>query len=581
MGYECVKCAKRILSHSKQLKCCVCRSLTHSTCLNLTTQEYDVLKNDATWTCINCNSVFFPFNSLVDDREFHISLSKFFSDLSDDTIDILTSMVFNPFEMNDSDYVPNTMDTDPDLNFYNELSCKLMSSSNYFTEDHFNSFIKEKQITENNFSMFHHNCRGLSHNSTELFSLLNSILSHSFSVVGLSETHLTESDHNLYSLNGYTILSNYRTERKCGGVSLFVKSKLSFRDRADLNLMKNECETVFIELDKNAVDMPKNVVVGVIYRPPGAPISSFSDHITPILNKIKNENKLCYLLGDFNINLLNSDQHEATSRFIDFMFSHEYIPLINRPTRVTSFSATLIDNIYTNNFEDSLTSHQGIMINNISDHFPVFTILCKNISLLNIAPKLKRKINTRTIDLFHAKLNGVEWSDVLNISDSQAAYTLFLKKYLEVYNHCFPTYIPNNGYKNRKNWLTEGLKTSIKIKNKLYCQCLKHPNQNELKEKCKLYRKQLKSLLQMSEKKHYEDLFNQYRNNARQSWMLIKTIINKNNNSRTCSEYFNINGELTNEPVQIANKFNEYFINVGPSISNSMTGTGNEHKPFL
>ena len=48
-------------------------------------------------------------------------------------------------------------------------------------------------------------------------------------------------------------------------------------------------------------------------------------------------------MGDFN--LLNSDSHSATSEFLDNMISLMLLPIISRPTRVTSSSATLIDNI--------------------------------------------------------------------------------------------------------------------------------------------------------------------------------------------------------------------------------------------
>lgn len=46
-------------------------------------------------------------------------------------------------------------------------------------------------------------------------------------------------------------------------------------------------------------------------------------------------------------------------------------PLITRPSRVTTHSATLIDNMYTNNVEAKNVS--GLMIFSITDHLPVFT----------------------------------------------------------------------------------------------------------------------------------------------------------------------------------------------------------------
>lgn len=48
-------------------------------------------------------------------------------------------------------------------------------------------------------------------------------------------------------------------------------------------------------------------------------------------------------------------------------------PLITRPTRITTHSATLIDNIFTNGIDEKITS--GIIINDTSDHLPVFAAI--------------------------------------------------------------------------------------------------------------------------------------------------------------------------------------------------------------
>ena len=55
---------------------------------------------------------------------------------------------------------------------------------------------------------------------------------------------------------------------------------------------------------------------------------------------------LCYV-GDFNLNLLQYNHHVTTLEFIDNVFSHAFCPLISQPTRRTSYSATLIDKIFT------------------------------------------------------------------------------------------------------------------------------------------------------------------------------------------------------------------------------------------
>ena len=56
------------------------------------------------------------------------------------------------------------------------------------------------------------------------------------------------------------------------------------------------------------------------------------------------------------------------------MFEKGAIPVINRPTRVTTSSATLIDNIFTNCvFDTSLKN--GITKTSISDHFAIVAVI--------------------------------------------------------------------------------------------------------------------------------------------------------------------------------------------------------------
>ena len=57
---------------------------------------------------------------------------------------------------------------------------------------------------------------------------------------------------------------------------------------------------------------------------------------------------MCYLMGDFNLNLINTNKHSGINNFYNCFMSYMYVPLINSPTRVSPYSATLIDNIFTN-----------------------------------------------------------------------------------------------------------------------------------------------------------------------------------------------------------------------------------------
>ena len=97
------------------------------------------------------------------------------------------------------------------------------------------------------------------------------------------------------------------------------------------------------------------------------------------LDKLSKENKQVFLLGDFNINLLNYNDHQPTNEFLDSLASNSFIPYILQPNRITR--KTLIDNIFSN-----INSHEvisGSITATISDHLPQFlfapNVLSKNL----------------------------------------------------------------------------------------------------------------------------------------------------------------------------------------------------------
>src|SRR5271167_1541617 len=84
-----------------------------------------------------------------------------------------------------------------------------------------------------------------------------------------------------------------------------------------------------------------------------------------VIGKRKN----IFLTGDFNLDLLKHDQHGPTKTFLNTMISNSFLPVIWRPSRITTNTATLLGNIFVNTEGSSLRS--GIVYSDISDHLPV------------------------------------------------------------------------------------------------------------------------------------------------------------------------------------------------------------------
>jgi hypothetical protein len=90
-----------------------------------------------------------------------------------------------------------------------------------------------------------------------------------------------------------------------GGVGLYLTTELDYKLRNEFAFPDQlNIESLFIEII--SVE-GKNSIVGIVYMPPSQNIADFITNLNIFMAKISKENKVCYLMGDFNLNLLIVD----------------------------------------------------------------------------------------------------------------------------------------------------------------------------------------------------------------------------------------------------------------------------------
>ena len=103
-------------------------------------------------------------------------------------------------------------------------------------------------------------------------------------------------------------------------------------------------------------------------------LSGFNDHYLPnLLDNLFEENKAVVLLGDFNADLLKYDKDCNVSDFLNTVYSNLLLPYIACPTHVTVKSQTLIDNLFSDNYDSSFTL--GNLVTTLSDHHAQFLLM--------------------------------------------------------------------------------------------------------------------------------------------------------------------------------------------------------------
>ena len=554
----CGKCNKEVLTDA--IECSLCLKWYHRRCTNLTKAKLRSVGINDNWLCMYCFNIF-PFSEIDDDDffvinnsiEIKLNLANVYRECLD-----LSFKPFNISEYSNSDF---QRELDPENNFFNSINidCK------YYMDTELSHQIKH----QNGFSIIHFNCRSMNANFSKLENCLHSI-GHKFDVIAISETWLDKNSSS-HTLEGYEFRHQNRSNKNGGGVALYISKCLNFEvvKAATTSIDDTlECLTVEIILKNN-----KNIIVSCIYRQPGSSIDVCIETINKLFVTLS-KRKLVYLCGDFNINLINLEFHKGTRDFIEMLYSLGMYPLIDRPSRIAYGSATLIDNIFTNEMQHDHFS--GLLIEDISDHLPVFSI---RKCVINRNPEKKfilvRKNDDSAINALYGALQENNWNEIYDMNDANESYNNFLDNFTNMYNeHCPVKKVKLTQNKDFKPWFTKGLQNACKKKNNLYARYLKTKSTKDL-SRYKNYKNKLTSILRNCKKTYFDKILKEQKNNMKGTWKILNEIIRKKKSTTMYPETFTHKNKLFTSDLDIANGFNDFFVNVGPDLASKIEAPDN------
>ena len=222
----------------------------------------------------------------------------------------------------------------------------------------------------------HFNIRSLQKNSDHLASYLSG-LSVLPDIIAITETKLTNGiiNSNIH-LTGYAFL-HCDSSTKAGGVGLYIKETLIFKQKLDISIALPSVEDMWIEVQTEKGP----AVVGVVYRHPTNVTSDyeeFSARLYDIFSRLNSKHCPFYAVGDYNIDLTAVQSNNNVRKYVNNMISSPCKCAIDLPTRITDHSKTLLDHIYVNDNKHSYIS--GVVLSDLSDHYGTFiaTLVKKN-----------------------------------------------------------------------------------------------------------------------------------------------------------------------------------------------------------
>ena len=409
-----------------------------------------------------------------------------------------------------------------------------------------------------NFNVIHLNVRSLKNKLDDLHNFLikTGVL---WDVICIAETWLKSDIIQYYNLDHYNLSTFCRNTGEGGGVAIYVHEKYNIVERKDLQNLDGEGS--FVELTLSTKSGEKHILVGEIYRPPNYSSKMFLRYLEGILDALLNERKLIIIAGDFNYNLLANNKSDCLS-FKNLLESYGFYQTIWKATRKQHQCESLLDNIFINNL--SVFKSSGIIIDDLSDHLPIFTSL----AIDNVLPEKRKQVNIfdrqkipELIEFLSEKLY-----DFQNNTDANVACDQLIKAYEDGIKHFSKTYKPSRRKTPMKPWITPGLLCSINMKNKLYKKVLKNMNiSNE--RKYKKYRNVLVNLIREAKKIYIQKSLEDNKNDSKQTWKVLNNLIKRRKNKQT--KYPNVfydNGEHCFKDEEVVEGFNTFFASIGAEL---------------
>lgn len=402
-------------------------------------------------------------------------------------------------------------------------------------------------------------------------SELNIILSGSkIKVISLNEHWLKNDTINILNSIHNMVLADFyvRVNGLRGGSCLLVEKNCNFVTRKEfMNLYEDFIfECCCIELTN------LNTMVLSIYTVPNYSFKKiFFNKLEKLfvgLKKLSNKMSV-YILGDFNVNML--DSNSFSSKFKDIVQCNGFSFQFNEPTRILSNSSTCLDNIIVQssfdvkckiNIDLGLSDHNALIVNLPCNH--------KTCETKSHSVTKKRCFSKENIANFVDSLK----KDTIFIFDQSLSpdenYNNFLRKFLLVFNSVFPLKTMKKNQKRKPvvlNWVTQGIQISSKRKRELHRESKFNKNQNFLSY-VKMYKKIFKQVVINAKKMSNASYIKKSDNKSRAIWQIVNKTLGKDkcNLKETIVLKDKNNMEIRN-PDLLASSFNDFFVNITQNIN--------------
>lgn len=361
-------------------------------------------------------------------------------------------------------------------------------------------------------------------------------------VLVISEIWIYESETKYFNIKNFNAVHCTRDSDRGGGVSIYVHNSIGFNEVLKLNSEDNSFLVIKL--------LPSNFNIIGLYREKNTNIDNFFQNVEVLLHDFPKS----FVFGDFNINWFDTSNIKRI-RLNESTLNNGFVVLNNTQsvyaTRVEKTSATSIDYA----ISDCVTLSFDYSLEDISysDHKMI---------ILEVNHRLPTPPSNNTLSyLDYDLLQTDNIFPLLSFSTSIKKFTDPLTFLIEKYTKIIPT------IKKRKQWMNRGLLKLIKNRELFYKLLKKHPNNVYIKQQFNKFRNLVNNLRKKLKMEYFHNLFHNNKGNLKNTWDILNYLIfNKSKSSSQPQLFILHDNAIRNDPLDIANIFNDHFINVSKSV---------------
>ena len=397
-------------------------------------------------------------------------------------------------------------------------------------------------------------------------------------ILAINETKLDVNiADELVGIEGYSIKRCDRN-RNGGGVAIYIKDNLFDKCSLRNDVPVSSLEAVCVEC-KPVRSAP--FIVFAWYRPPDESVDIFRQ-LEETLQFLDNENKELILLGDTNCDLLanySREEPESTNglpahskRLVETYDLFGFQQLINKATRVTLTSKTLIDHIATTNKSNIVVS--DVKEISLSDHYLVYCVR----KFRGASKKQHKIISTRQMknfceESFLNDLKSVDWKKIVTSTDD-------INQTVEQWSSMFSIILEKHApMRNRRvsekfsPWLTKEFKLMCKSRDRLKKLAVSSKS-DLLMQAYRQLRNRVNKLNENLKREFFTNKIASYDGDLKNTWKTINQVLNKKTKTTHISS-LEVEGKTVSGAMAIAESMNNFFCDIGENLSDKIPEASN------